>query len=746
MSQEDEAQCDSLKRSPPRPPPPPLAPLPENSSSATTTTTAHGYPIDQFLQQHEIVRSSATTPLRLLLSRLRWGIIRPPFPASAFSIDGDEEERIKRSSSKERGRSYVLLPRWISSRLTFYRLHLAYFVTIAWVASICLWLFPKSDRAGADKLAFIDCVYNAVSSVCTTGLISVRMTSFSLPDNILIMILFTLGSPIFTSVLPLYIRLFQFRKNIVEIEHHLGQPEVAAAAELESEGEPEAKSEIESVVSEMEAEVVPEVVGHRIITRRRSAKNIHAANAVTKLRDALATMRLEHDALVSLNWVVSIYFVVWTILGFLVLEILLQCSAKDMAVLEQRSVNHLFFSLFASISTFTNSGILPLDDSIAAFRENNGILLWLSILILVGNTLFAPCLRTTIWCLKSLSATPARRAIYDYLLKNPRRCFTHLFPRNQTIWLVVTVMGFNAFESAFFYILSWRSQALDGLTTPQKLVNGIFQSITTRSAGENVVSISALSPSMLVLYIAMMYIAVYPVYLSRQNSQAQDESVEKTSKKIQDHGKKKKKKKKGDFSIASQSKRLIATDTAYLFISIFVLCIIENRKINDDPLNFSIFNIIFEVISAYGNVGLSLGYSCSLLRKLTSFSSDTSCEDVPYSFSGTWSVPGKLLMIVIMFLGRHRGLPDNMDSALQIPKSFFTTTKRDQNYQHHHENGISLDHQPVEIHPEYVVEIPAAVDFSVVEIDGDQARQQCSCGPDHPDRLELQKLDRFPVV
>ncbi|EFJ18236.1 hypothetical protein SELMODRAFT_54024, partial [Selaginella moellendorffii] len=432
---------------------------------------------------------------------------------------------------------------------TFYRLHLAYFVTIAWVASICLWLFPKSDRAGADKLDFIDCVYNAVSSVCTTGLISVRMTSFSLPDNILIMILFTLGSPIFTSVLPLYIRLFQFRKNI----------------------------------------------------------NIHAANAVTKLRDALATMRLEHDALVSLNWVVSIYFVVWTILGFLVLEILLQCSAKDMAVLEQRSVNHLFFSLFASISTFTNSGILPLDDSIAAFRENNGILLWLSILILVGNTLFAPCLRTTIWCLKSLSATPARRAIYDYLLKNPRRCFTHLFPRNQTIWLVVTVMGFNAFESAFFYILSWRSQALDGLTTPQKLVNGIFQSITTRSAGENVVSISALSPSMLVLYIAMI-----------------------------------------------QSKRLIATDTAYLFISIFVLCIIENRKINDDPLNFSIFNIIFEVISAYGNVGLSLGYSCSLLRKLTSFSSDTSCEDVPYSFSGTWSVPGKLLMIVIMFLGRHR--------------------------------------------------------------------------------------------
>lgn len=52
-----------------------------------------------------------------------------------------------------------------------------------------------------------------------------------------------------------------------------------------------------------------------------------------------------------------------------------------------------------------------------------------------------------------------------------------------------------------------------------------------------------------------------------------------------------------------------------------------------------------------GTVGLSLGYPNSVL-----------------SFSGHWRSSSKLVLIGIMLLGRHRGLPDSVDKALHIPE------------------------------------------------------------------------------
>jgi Trk-type K+ transport system membrane component len=67
--------------------------------------------------------------------------------------------------------------------------------------------------------------------------------------------------------------------------------------------------------------------------------------------------------------------------------------------------------------------------------------------------------------------------------------------------------------------------------------------------------------------------------------------------------------------------------------------------------------------SAYGNVGLSLGYSCALQLA----SSKDECVDVSYSFSGKWSNIGKLVLVGVMLLGRHRALPDDLDWAISLP-------------------------------------------------------------------------------
>ena len=79
--------------------------------------------------------------------------------------------------------------------------------------------------------------------------------------------------------------------------------------------------------------------------------------------------------------------------------------------------------------------------------------------------------------------------------------------------------------------------------------------------------------------------------------------------------------------------------------------------------NILILTHYIVVNSAYGNVGLSFGYSCALQLS----SSKDTCVDVPYSFSGKWSTTGKVILICVMLLGRHRGLPDDLDWAISLP-------------------------------------------------------------------------------
>ena len=62
--------------------------------------------------------------------------------------------------------------------------------------------------------------------------------------------------------------------------------------------------------------------------------------------------------------------------------------------------------------------------------------------------------------------------------------------------------------------------------------------------------------------------------------------------------------------------------------------------------------IIFELVSAYGNVGLSLGS----LRTPSS----------PCSFSLDLSHVGRLVVMAVMLLGRTRDLPLKIDSALHV--------------------------------------------------------------------------------
>jgi len=70
-----------------------------------------------------------------------------------------------------------------------------------------------------------------------------------------------------------------------------------------------------------------------------------------------------------------------------------------------------------------------------------------------------------------------------------------------------------------------------------------------------------------------------------------------------------------------------------------------------DP-NITVFRVIFEVISAFGGCGLSIGY-----------------PTVTSSFATILTVPSKIILILTMCMGRHRGLLDSMKDQEQIEYS-----------------------------------------------------------------------------
>jgi Trk-type K+ transport system membrane component len=75
-------------------------------------------------------------------------------------------------------------------------------------------------------------------------------------------------------------------------------------------------------------------------------------------------------------------------------------------------------------------------------------------LIIIGNTAFPCMLRFVIWVFSKI--VPHGTALWEelkFLLDHPRRCFTLLFPRNATWWLVAILVALNGIDVIFFIIL-----------------------------------------------------------------------------------------------------------------------------------------------------------------------------------------------------------------------------------------------------------------------------------------------------
>ncbi|KAL2024238.1 hypothetical protein VTK56DRAFT_9394 [Thermocarpiscus australiensis] len=94
----------------------------------------------------------------------------------------------------------------------------------------------------------------------------------------------------------------------------------------------------------------------------------------------------------------------------------------------------------------------------------------------------------------------------------------------------------------------------------------------------------------------------------------------------------------------------LSHDVWWIALAFFLITIIETSHTLADPTTYSLFNILFEIVSAYANNGITIGLP---------FAS--------YSFSGGWRTGSKLVLVLVMLRGRHRGLPVALDRAVKLP-------------------------------------------------------------------------------
>ncbi|GAN08634.1 cation transporter protein [Mucor ambiguus] len=347
----------------------------------------------------------------------------------------------------------------------------------------------------------------------------------------------------------------------------------------------------------------------------------------------------EYRAIDFLTLLVPIYYL-FCILGFgFFTRIYIAASTYAQDVLQTTNtagpIDPWFYSFFSSISSFNNLGLSLVDASMVPFQS-------------------APCM---------------------LILNHPRRCYTTLFPATQTKWLLIVLIGITAVEFITFIALNYWLPVLSHLDWGARILDGLFQSVATRNAGYSVIDLMALNPGTQIVFIVAMYISVYPVAISMRNSNVYQEralgiysgqddddsdyensntpnfihrlkrqptmsSIVTTSRKVL---------RKPDFFVMTQIQRQLTSEICWVICCIFAICVIESEAILS-PSPITISTVIYECVSAFGNVGASTGY-----------------PNTSASQAQQYHTLSKLVLILLMYRGRHRGLPAAIDRAVLLP-------------------------------------------------------------------------------
>ncbi|KAL8858629.1 MAG: hypothetical protein Q9178_004923 [Gyalolechia marmorata] len=358
---------------------------------------------------------------------------------------------------------------------------------------------------------------------------------------------------------------------------------------------------------------------------------------------------IEYRSLKTLAIVLVSYYVLFHILASVVLMPWIVETDTFGRVVDSAGINRVWWGIFTPASLFNDLGFTLTPDSMISFQRAVLPLLFGTFLIIIGNTGFPCMLRFVIWLLSKI--IPRESGAWEelkFLLDHPRRCFTLLFPTDATAWLFWILVFLNGLDLILFITLDLHSPVVTDIGhAGYRILNGLFQASATRTAGFATVNLALLHPGIQVSYMVMMYISVFPIAISVRRTNVYEEK----SLGIYTDGGEHDENANEPSYVGAHLRRQLSFDLWYIFLGLFIIAIAEGDHIqNTNEDSFTMYSCLFEIVSAYGTVGLSLGY-----------------PDSNTSFSGQFSVVSKLVIIAMQIRGRHRGLPYELDRAILLP-------------------------------------------------------------------------------
>lgn len=386
---------------------------------------------------------------------------------------------------------------------------------------------------------------------------------------------------------------------------------------------------------------LPKISSHATIGR-----NSQFYNLTNEDRERLGG--IEYRSLKLLLTIVTGYFFGLHLFGAISLVgWVLHADPKYRDYLAECGQGSVWWGFYSSQTMIDNLGFTLTPDSMISFQDATFPMLLMSFLAFAGNTCYPCLLRMIIWIMYKVC--PEKSSLKDplsFLLDHPRRCYTLLFPSKPTWILFGILFIMNTVDVLLIIVLDLNNPAVNNLAPGPRVLAAIFQAASARHTGTSTFNLADVSPAVQFSLVVMMYIAIFPIAISIRASNVYEEKTLGIygSERGMDES-------DGRSYILNHIQNQLSFDLWYIFLGCFCICIAEAGKIADTSIPaFSVFSVLFEVVSAYGNVGLSLGY-----------------PTVTTSLSGEFTVFSKLVICVMMLRGRHRGLPYKLDRAIVLP-------------------------------------------------------------------------------
>lgn len=256
----------------------------------------------------------------------------------------------------------------------------------------------------------------------------------------------------------------------------------------------------------------------------------------------------------------------------------------------------IYYGFWHSISAFCNAGFDLFGNSMVGFSDDVFVNLVITSLIILGGLGFLPIYE-----------------IYKF-----RRWSKFSF--HTKIVLSVSLLLIVAGTIIFFFSEFANQETMGSLPVYKKLIASYFQSVSARTAGFNSINISGMYGGALLLMVVLMFIGASPgsvggglktttaavLFLTMKSMINGKNEVYVFNKRISQ-------------SAIKQSVMLLLLSMWVTVIAVFVL-------FYTDPADF--MTILFEVVSSYATVGVSLDYTSTL------------------------SSLGKVCIMILMFVGR----------------------------------------------------------------------------------------------